>query len=226
MRGPIYSWGARATGGVLACAVLAFACPSLGRPPAGGSESPRAPSIEPVFGLSLAIARDASGRPIVDDAWIRDQIDEANRLFSPLGTRFRWTLEKPLPDAHAALHTRSDRDALTPLTESQVIDVFFVRQLEDVDEPGRYRMGVCWTGRGGKRFIVVSSTARPTVLAHELGHFFGIPHSTVSDNLMSYSRTGAPVVLDEQQAARIRVFTKRFVETGRLSNVGPPRRFP
>jgi hypothetical protein len=179
---------------------------------------------EPIFGLSFAIARDDSGQQVVDDAWIQRQIDDANGLFGPLGARFRWTIEKRLPDAHGELHTRADRDALTPLGEANVIDVFVVRALEDVDEPGRFRNGVCWTGRGGRRFIVLSRIARPTVLAHELGHFFGNPHSTVTNNLMSYSRDGGEVFLDPSQASRIRTFTARFLETGRLVDVGPPRR--
>jgi hypothetical protein len=179
--------------------------------------------------LSFAISRDPSmpAQPkIVDDAWVQTQIDDANRFFAPLGTRFRWTIEKDLAEPHGELHTRADRDALTPLTEKNgVVDVFIVRDLEDVDEPGRFRMGVCWTGRAGKRFIVVARSARPTVLAHELGHFFGNQqHSTVVNNLMSYSREPGAVFLDEKQSATIKNFSARFLETGRLIDVGPPRR--
>jgi hypothetical protein len=179
---------------------------------------PAVAKAEPIFGLSFSIARDT-----VDDPWVYAQIEEANRLFGPIGTRFRWTIEKPL--AVTEMHSRADRDALTPLTEpSSVIDVFLVQALEDVDEPGRVRMGVCWTGRGGKRFIILSKTARPSVLAHELGHFFGNPHSTVVDNLMSYSRETGNVFLDERQSATIKSFTNTFLSTGRLIDVGPPRR--
>lgn len=186
----------------------------------------RARADEPVFALSIAIAADENGRPAVDDAWLQSQIDDANRLFGPIGATFRWTMQKPLAEPHGALHTRADRDALTPLTESKVIDVFVVRELEDVDEPGRMRMGVCWTGRGGKRFIALSRSARPSVLAHELGHFFGNPHSTVVNNIMSYQRDGAAVFFDERQSTTIRLFTARFLETGRLFDVGPARRLP
>ncbi|MBX3228539.1 MAG: hypothetical protein KIT84_07795 [Labilithrix sp.] len=180
-----------------------------------------------VFGLSFSIAKKegGAGDRVVDDPWVDAQIAEANRLFSPLGTRFRWTIEKPLAEPHAAMHSRADRDALTPLTETKAIDVFLVRELEDVDDPGTYRRGVCWTGRGGKRFIIVSRIAGPTVLAHELGHFFGNPHSPVPDNFMSYSRTGAAVFLDDAQAATIKSFTTRFLASGRLVDVGPPIRF-
>ena len=187
---------------------------------------PRAAHAEPVFGLSIAIARDEQGERIVDDAWVQAQIADANRLFVPIGAGFRWTMEKPLAEPHGAMHTRADRDALTPLTESNVIDIFVVRDLDDVDEPGRHRMGVCWTGRGGKRFIVIARTARPTVLAHELGHFFGNPHSTVINNLMSYSRDGGAVLFDERQSATIQAFTARFLDTRRLIDLGSARRFP
>jgi len=180
---------------------------------------------EATFGLSFAVAKDASGERVVDDAWVEAQIADANRFFEPLGTRFRWVTERWLTEPHGELHTRADRDALTPLTETNTIDVFVVRQLEDVDEPGRYRMGVCWTGLGGKRFIVVARTARPTVLAHELGHFFGNrQHSEVMNNLMSYSRDGGSVFLDEAQSSTIKRWTSSFLSSGRLIDVGPPRR--
>ncbi len=201
----------RATGALVAVAVV-LAC--------GGARADG-----PTFGLSIAIARE-NGERVVDDAWVQEQIHHANAFFGPLGTRFRWTIEKELAEPHGELHTRADRDALTPLTEKTSIDVFVVRALEDVDEPGRYRMGVCWTGRGGKRFIVLSRIARPMVLAHELGHFFGNrQHSTVVNNLMSYSRDGGPVFLDERQKATIKAFSARFLETKRLVDVGPPLRF-
>jgi hypothetical protein len=181
-----------------------------------------------VFGLSFTIAKqESSGVRVVDDAWVEAQIAEANRLFEPLGTRFRWVHEKPLPDANASMHSRGDRDALTSLTEKNgFVDVFLVRELEDVDEPGTYRRGVCWTGRGGKRFIIVSQIAGGSVLAHELGHFFGNPHVQVTDNLMSYSRTpGTPPFLEDEQKVRIQNFSARFLASGRLIDVGPPRWF-
>ena len=64
------------------------------------------------------------------------------------------------------------------------------------------------------------------VLAHELGHFFGNGHSDVPDNLMSYSRTGGRVFLDETQIDRIHMFSMRFLAAGRLADVGPPRFLP
>lgn len=178
-----------------------------------------------VFGLSFAIARD-NGQRVVDDAWVMKQIDSANRLFVPLGVRFRWKYEKDLPEPHGELHSRKDRDALASLVERSVIDVFIVRDLEDVDTPGVLRMGVCWQGPG-RKYVVVAHTARDTVLAHELGHFFGNhQHSAVLNNLMSYNRDGTKVFLDEQQGATIKQTAALYLANGTLADIGPPRLLP
>jgi hypothetical protein len=178
------------------------------------------------FPISIAVAVE-DGAPAAGDAWIGTQIDDANELYGPLGVRFRWTLRREISADHAQMHSRGDRDALAPLVEKNVIDVFIVAALEDVDEPGRYRKGVAWTSKpDGTRFLILSKIAPRTVLAHELGHFFGNGHSDVADNLMSYSRTGDRVFLNEAQIARIHLFSKRFIASGRLHDVGPPRFLP
>ncbi|HSO35379.1 MAG TPA: hypothetical protein VLT33_22775 [Labilithrix sp.] len=211
--------------GALAALSLAalFASPARAVPPDAPSPSL---ASSPTFPIAITVAVE-SGAPARDDAWIGAQIDDANDLYGPLGVRFRWTLRKEMPAAHAQMHSRDDRDALAPLAEKNVIDVFVVAALEDVDEPGRYRKGVAWTSKpSGKRFIILSAAAPRTVLAHELGHFFGNGHSDVPDNLMSYSRTGGRVFLDETQVARVHTFATRFLATGRLPDVGPPRLLP
>lgn len=191
--------------------------------------TPRAAEAAPpdvTFPISIAVATE-DGIPARDDAWIATQIDEANELYAPTGVRFRWTLRREIPSLHARLHTRADRDALAPLVEKNVIDVFVVAALEDVDEPGRYRKGVAWTSKPtNKRFLILSGEAFPRVLAHELGHFFGNGHTIVPDNLMSYVRTGGRVFLDDAQVERIQSFAERFLATGRLPDVGPSRLLP
>jgi hypothetical protein len=188
-----------------------------------------APASDVTFPISIVVAADggAPATPAQSDPWISAQIDDANALYGPLGIRFRWTLRREMSAEHAEMHSRADRDALAPLVEKNVIDVFVVKALEDVDEPGRYRKGVAWTSKpDGKRFLILSAIAPRTVLAHELGHFFGNGHSDVPDNLMSYSRTGAPVFFDDAQIDRIHLFSERFLASGRLHDVGPPRVLP
>ncbi len=187
--------------------------------------APARPTID--IGLAFAIPRDERGRRVVDDAWVKPRIDEANRLWGAAGLHFRWTIEDDLPEAQREAHTREDRDALAPLVVVGHVRIAVVTELEDVDEPGRRRMGVCWTARrDGRRYILLASYSVPGVLAHELGHLLGNGHSKVEDNLMSYERTGAEVFVDGLQTSRARATATTLLANGVLVDVGPPRRVP
>jgi uracil-DNA glycosylase len=209
---------------LVALTVGFWAGPASAEPAVAASAEPLADVV--TFPISIAVTLD-DGKPVRDDAWIAQQIDDANDLYAKTRVRFRWTQRQEISPAHAQLHTRADRDALAPLVDKNVIDVFVVAALEDVDEPGRYRKGVAWTSKpSAKRFLILSAAAPRTVLAHELGHFFGNGHTDVPDNLMSYTRAGGRVFLDDAQIDRIHVFMDRFLASGRLFDVGPPRRWP
>lgn len=173
--------------------------------------------VDATFGLAVSIAQ-RGGKPVRDEAWVRAQIDEANALFGPLGVRFRRTFAGTLPESRAELHSPGDRDALrSELRSDGAIPVFVVDVLEDVDEKGRLRMGVCWR----KRYLILAAHAKPTVLAHELGHFFGNGHSKVPDNLMSYDRRGGTVFLDARQSVTITATAERLLGAELLKDFGP-----
>lgn len=182
---------------------------------------------ERTFGVAVHVA-EPEGVPVRDDAWIDAQLAEAERLFGPVGVHFRWvvrTIGKPGKN-RVDVETREDRDAFADGLEPRLVNVFVVRSLMDVDEPGRVRRGVTWTQRKDRRrYIVLSSISMPSVLAHELGHFFGNGHTTVVDNLMSYERGGGVVFLSAEQKSRIAEVATRFATTGFLDVLGPPRAF-
>jgi hypothetical protein len=167
-----------------------------------------------VFPLCVHVARAAVGaaEPVVSDAWIAEQIATANALFLPHSVGFRVVERRVLADVYAELETRRDRDALGALVDPARIDVFVVRALFDVDDPGEMRRGVHWrpAGRPGVHFVVVRANAGPIVLAHELGHYFGNPHSSTPGNVMSYDRGEGPPFFDALQGRRIRSAARRF----------------
>ncbi len=188
--------------------VLVAPFPRIGR--AGEAELPALP-------LSLHVAR-TDGHPIVDAAWIESEIAVAEQLFSVHGVHFKKVKESAnFPQAH--LESRADRDALAAELDARVVNVFLVDSLRDVDDTSLYRMGVCWQNRAHaeQRYVVVAATARPSVLAHELGHYFGNPHSTVTNNLMSYDRSGDEIFLDEAQGRKIRAFARAFLANHTLA---------
>ena len=183
----------------------------------------------PVLPLSVAIVADDEGRAARDDAWIDAQIAQAERLFAPHGVHFRKVRTRALPPRFARLETRDDRDALAAECDKGVVNVFIVASLRDVDEPERFRQGVHWRSRSApaKHYAIVSAVAQPTTMAHELGHFFGNPHSAVVDNLMSYERTSVEATfLDERQGKKSRQLARLYLGSRELwpDGVEPPKR--
>lgn len=180
------------------------------------------------FGLRVFVA-EADGEPVVGQHWVDERIGWANRLFEPVAVSFAQQAREPLATEHTDLVSRADRHALAPLLEGQRIHVFVVRSLANVDVEGDFIRGVHWSSRrggpgpGGNRrhYVILSSIAGPTVLAHELGHFFGNPHSPTPGNIMSYERGSGPPFFDAGQLRRIRRHRQRFLHSEELVSVEP-----
>jgi len=180
-----------------------------------------APPTVTTFSLRVSIAVDDAGKPVARPEWLATELDSAQTLFTPFGVRFTKTPGTPLDAHHAHVATRVDRDALAPHVAPHVIDVFVVDSLRDVDDVTQMRRGVHWHAPSGIHYLILVASAPTTVLAHELGHYFGNPHSQVVDNVMSYERTGAPVFFDASQGKRIAAKAREYVRSGELLPVTP-----
>jgi len=168
--------------------------------------------------IRYVVAR-AADEPFVDEAWLAEHADWANRIFAPSGVSFRVTRTDAMPAGHEQIVTRHDRHVLGRLLAPDVINVFVVASLADVDVEGRVLRGVHWRSRlvPGSHFVILSRIAGRTVLAHELGHFYGNAHSPTPGNIMSYDRGGVEQpFFDAAQLRRIRRFARRFARTREL----------
>lgn len=160
------------------------------------------------------------GVPVATASFVDRQLERANAIFAPYEVRFVKTATLELAAPHAAMETRADRNALAAYAKPGAIDCFVVRSLRDVDEPGRMRQGVHWHSRShsGAHYVILSASAGPDVLAHELGHYLGNPrHSDTPGNLMSYER-GEPALpfLDTAQLRRMRRAIRGYLRRGEL----------
>lgn len=178
----------------------------------------RAQETFPTFPLAIAVAT-LDGAPVVDDAWIDAEVAQANAIFAPSGVSFEVRERRALDARFSALETRADRHALGAEMRPGLISVFVVGSLRDVDDPSQMRRGVHWRPAGlpGAHFVVVSRIAGPDVLAHELGHFFGNPHSDVPNDVMSYQRDGVtPAFFERHEIGQIRRHARRFRARGEI----------
>lgn len=138
------------------------------------------------------------GAPVQTAEWLQAQLSEANRHFAPLGVAFQALRVVPLPEEAADVRTREARDALGGRRVREgIIPVFVVGTLANVDAPGDIN-GVHWRQRGkpGRRWLIVASIARAYVLAHELGHYFGLKHSAYPISIMNKTPRAEPPAKD------------------------------
>ena len=146
--------------------------------------------------LHVPVAVDGGDALIAQAGWLAVQLAEANRHFAPIDVGFQVVGVDALPAGAGHVATPADRDAVADgrLT-GKVIHLFITGQLDDVDQPGEVIRGVTWHLRGGDRKYVILSTVAPErVLAHELGHVFGLPHSGYAISIMNKRpRTEPPI---------------------------------
>lgn len=133
-------------------------------------------------------------KPVQSAEWLAVQLSEANRHFAPAGIGFELQRLERLPPDMAFVRTREDRDrAGRDRYSRRVIHVLLVERLLDVDQPGEIR-GVHWRDRARRshRWVFLASIAPEWVLAHELGHFFGLPHSRHPESIMNKTPRTTP----------------------------------
>lgn len=174
--------------------------------------------------LHVAVAADG-GAPVADAAWLAAQLAAANAQFAPLDVGFQVVGSAALPAGAGRIATRGERDAVSGgRLGGAVIHVFVTGRLDDVDQPGAVIRGVTWRARGSARYVILSTAAPDRVLAHELGHVFGLPHSRHAISIMNKAPRTAPPIeqrrFADPEIAAMRPILLGLLREQRLADLG------
>ena len=159
--------------------------------------------------LVVHVAVDGDADPAVDQGWLDDALAAANERLGPAEVAVTATAAGG-DGVPIDVDTVEQRDGLAAHATGTALHVFVVRRLADKDKSGDRINGVTWRYRGtdralrGRRYIVVDKGALVDTLAHELGHFFGLAHTTDPANLMTAPGRERGAGLDATQLQRVR----------------------
>lgn len=184
-------------------------------------QTPRCGAAERCFGVHLHLVVGPDG-PVQSVEWVRAQIAAANSRFAEIDVNFEVVAADALPAGDLEIDDRAERDALgDPRFSRGVAHVFVVGRLANVDEPGEIR-GVHWRFRKdrARRWVILSKIAGSLVLSHELGHFFGLPHSDYDISVMNKSprpiEDPDTLTFAEPEFSRMRRHRDKMLRSGML----------
>ena len=148
-------------------------------------------------------------------SWVR----RANAALEAYGIRVYVRAVRTLPAGYDTVTKWRERRELAGYAPSDgTIHVFVI---DELDRPTRRRgrkrvRGLHWRYRGlskklrSREYVVVTRGAPRTTFAHELGHLFGLRHSTSEDNIMCSCRRGKNVRFTASQGRAMRSGARSF----------------
>jgi hypothetical protein len=144
------------------------------------------PASQPASGPAAPAS--APLQPVRPRTWALGLVQAANEVLEPHGVTLVPTVEEFEPE-RCELEGRAQRDAVARhVTMDGHASVVVVRRIPDLAVADYDLQGVHWRSSGAlssRHYVLLAAKARGTVLAHELGHYFGLPHYKRGGNLMT-----------------------------------------
>jgi hypothetical protein len=168
--------------------------------------------------LTVHIATD-EGDPVASRTRIARWVRRANRALRPAGLEVDVRSVRHLPAGWTSVtRWRQRRKLANYAPHDGTIHVFVIEEL-DTKRRRMFRRrirGLHWRYRGlnrdlrSREYVVVTEGAPTTTFVHELGHLFGLRHSTAINNIMCSCRRGMKVQFTDTQMRSIQTGVERY----------------
>lgn len=134
------------------------------------------------IGITIHVVQGTTDGANIDIAQLYDEVDAVNRFFTGAGLEF-FLCGAPRIIVDRSLYTYSDADRRLNVRSNHEPNTINIYYLDEIGN--RLTSSACgistfpWDGKSDSRFIIMQKdcSTNGTILAHEIGHFFGLFHT-------------------------------------------------
>lgn len=169
---------------------LLLACPLILTSPGLEDFVNRTPAcssrVDNCFGIVVHVPRDEHGNTVVTADWLAHRIEAMNVLYTDIDVNFQVIAAVDLDNEYAVV-ARNKRVAIARgRTNKGVIDLFLTGKLATRKSEIR---GIKLSSDPMGSWIILSGISNLLVLAHEIGHYFGLGHSEYKISIMNKNQS-------------------------------------